>query len=353
MSYTFPITPHAMFEDRFEQFVALGVPRAAVEEMRGAITDMWSDTTGGWVFEWSRLARRHLAANQSYMASLAYGCAKFPCLANEAKRQALADQVTAYLAAAPGFPVKFERRLIAMPFAGRTVTAPVHLYSVSGRYAQAPVLLISGGVDTWKMDIHNICVALAQSIGVTVLAFDQPGTGENPAPLAIEADEIVLGLVKQARDIGNGKVAHFGISFGANYSAMTGLLGVVDASVVLGGPIDRAFTKEALEKLPYGMPDIVSNAMGFDHPPTMQEFVSVAAKLSRRALLERGDNAPMLVINGENDYFVPQADTRVFEGRPKTEAHLIAGAGHCARSKLPDVMSLALRWLPDQIGAAP
>ena len=106
-------------------------------------------------------------------------------------------------------------------------------------------------------------------------------------------------------------------SFGANYSAMTGLLGVVDASVVLGGPIDRAFTKEALEKLPYGMPDIVSNAMGFDHPPTMQEFVSAAAKLSRRALLEQADNAPMLVINGENDYFVPQADTRVFEGRRK------------------------------------
>jgi hypothetical protein len=40
MSYTFPITPHAMFEDRFEQFVALGLPRTEVEEMRSAITDM-------------------------------------------------------------------------------------------------------------------------------------------------------------------------------------------------------------------------------------------------------------------------------------------------------------------------
>ena len=228
---------------------------------------------------------------------------------------------------------------------------PVHLYSVSGRYDQAPVLLTSGGVDTWKMDIHGICVALAHRLGVTVLAFDQPGTGENPAPLAIEADEIVLGLVTQARGIGNGKVAHFGLSFGANYSAMTGLLGVVDASVVLGGPIDQAFAKEALEKLPYGMPDIVSNAMGFDHPPTTGEFVNAAAKLSRRALLERAHNAPMLVINGDNDYFVPQADTRIFDGRQKTEVHLIADAGHCARSKLPDVMALVFRWLPEQIGA--
>lgn len=351
MSYTFSITPHAMFEDRLEQFVALGVPRAEVEEMRGSITDMWSDAPGGWVFEWSRLARRHLDANQPYMASLAYGWAKFPCLANDARRRALANQVTAYLAAAPGFPVKFERRLVVTPFAGGTTMIPAHLYSVSGRYDQAPVLLISGGVDTWKMDIHGICIAFAQRLGVTVLAFDQPGTGENPAPLAIEADEIVLGLATQARDIGNGKVAHFGLSFGANYSAMTGLLGVVDASVVLGGPIDQAFAKEALERLPYGMPDIVSNAMGFDHPPAMKEFVSAAAKLSRRALIERTDNAPMLVINGEDDYFVPQADARVFEGRPNTEVHLLAGAGHCARSKLPDVMSLVFPWLAEQIGA--
>jgi esterase FrsA len=352
MSYTYSITPHAMFEDRFEQFVALGIARMEVEEMRGAIADMWSDAPGGWVFEWSRLARRHLEANQSYAASLAYGCAKFPCLANEAKRKALANQAITYLAAAPGFPVKFERRYVATPFAGRTATIPVHLYSRAGRYDQAPVLLISGGVDIWKMDIHGICVALAQRLSVTVLAFDQPGTGENPAPLAIVSDEIVVGLARQARDIGNGKVAHFGISFGANYSAMTGLIGAVDASVVLGGPIEQAFANEALEKLPYGMPDIVSNAMGFDHQPTMQEFVSAAAKLSRRALLGRAGNAPMLVINGANDYFVPQADTRVFEGRPKTEVHLIAGAGHCARSKLSDVMSLVFRWLPEQIGMA-
>ena len=352
MSYTYSASPRAMFEDRFEQFVAFGIPRTEVEEMRGAITDMWSDAPGGWVFEWSRLARRHLEASQPYLASLAYGWAKFPCLANEARRRALGDQVAAYLAAAPGFPVKFERRVIATPFMGRAAAVPVHLFSVDGRYDQAPVVLISGGVDTWKMDIHGICVALAQRLGVTVLAFDQPGTGENPAPLVIEADEIVLALAARARDIGNGKVAHFGLSFGANYSAMTGLLGAVDASVVLGGPIDRAFAREALEKLPYGMPDIVSNAMGFDHQPTTKEFVCAAAKLSRRALLERTDNAPMLVINGENDYFVPQADTRVFDGRPKTEAHLIADAGHCARSKLPDVMALVFRWLPEQIGRA-
>lgn len=68
-------------------------------------------------------------------------------------------------------------------------------------------------------------------------------------------------------------------------------------------------------------------------------------KLSRRELLVTTVNAPMLVINGADDYFVPQADTLIFEGRPSTEVHLVPGAGHCAFSKLPDVMALVFRWL--------
>jgi esterase FrsA len=349
MSYTYAISPVAMFEDRFEQFVTLGIPRADVSTMRDNINDMWADAASGWVYEWSGLARRYAAAGQPLLASLAYGCAKFPCLANEARRTALAHQVETYLAAAAGFPVKFERKLIDVPFAGATASVPLHLYSASGQYSQEPVLLLNGGVDTWKMDFHGMCVALAQKLGVTVAAFDQPGTGENPVPLVIEADEVVLGLVKESRKIGNGRVAHFGTSFGANYSAMTGLTGAVDCAIVLGGPVDKAFAEEALAKLPYGMPGIIGNDMGFDHQPTEAEFADALGRFSRRALLNRATNAPMLVINGADDYFVPQADTRLFEGRPKTETHLLEGTGHCAFSKLPEVMGLVFRWLPQQL----
>jgi esterase FrsA len=161
-------------------------------------------------------------------------------------------------------------------------------------------------------------------------------------PLAPEADEVVLALVEEARRVGNGKVAHFGMSFGANYSAMTGLLGVVDASIILGGPVDHAFAPEALRKLPYGMQDIIGNDMGFDHQPSEAEFLTAADKLARRTLLARSDNAPLLVINGADDYFVPQTDTLLFESRKNCEVHLIPETGHCAFSKLPEVMSLVM-----------
>jgi pimeloyl-ACP methyl ester carboxylesterase len=47
------------------------------------------------------------------------------------------------------------------------------------------------------------------------------------------------------------------------------------------------------------------------------------------SLLDRADNSPMLVVNGANDYFVPQADTLVVQGRRNTEVHLIPDIGHC------------------------
>ena len=107
MGYEYAIDAKAMFEDRFAEFVGLGIPQAEVMEMQNVITDMWADAPGGWVYEWSRLAQRHADANEMFLASLAYGCAKFPCLANDARRGALHKQVEAYLAAAPGFPLKF------------------------------------------------------------------------------------------------------------------------------------------------------------------------------------------------------------------------------------------------------
>jgi esterase FrsA len=229
----------------------------------------------------------------------------------------------------------------------------VHLFSVSGDHSREPVLMFSGGIDTYKMDCHDMCVTMAQRMGVTVLAFDQPGTAENPVPLTIEGDEVVLGLVAEARRLGNGKVAHFGMSFGGNFSAMTGLSGAVDAAINLGGPVDKTFAGDHLAKGLLGTVDILGNDMGFDHKPSLDELTAAAQALSRRALLDRADTAPMLVINGADDILIPQGDTLVFEGRPRTEVHMLPDTGHCAVSKLAEVLDLAVGWLPQQLGLAP
>ena len=53
----------------------------------------------------------------------------------------------------------------------------------------------------------------------------------------------------------------------------------------------------------------------------------------------------MLIVNGADDVHVPQHDTLVFEGRRNTEVHLIPDTGHCAVTKLPEVMPMIMAWL--------
>jgi esterase FrsA len=349
MGYTYTIDAQAMFEDRTSQFESFGVPAAEILEVRAATDDMWRDGPGGWTHEWSKVAARHAAAGEHHLASLVYGCAKFPCLAGQVNRAtALSMQVKEHVAASPTFPVRFERRILELPYRDGVAAVPVHLYSSKDDLSKTPVLITSGGVDTWKMDIHPMALAFAK-LGLTVLAFDQPGTGESTATLSKEADEVILGLVREAKAIGNGWVAHFGLSFGANFAAMTGLSGAVHAAVVLGGPTDRSFVEEHLGKLPYGMFDILGNAMGFDRRPGLSELTSVARGLSRHDLLQQKENAPMLVINGADDYFVPQDDTTVFTDRRDTMVRLLPGTGHCAVSKMPEVMAMTTDWLREQL----
>ncbi len=352
--YTYPIESEAMFDDRAAQFIGFGIPATDVQRMRETITDMWLVGPGGWVREWSQLAAGYAANGDHYLASLAYGCAKFPCLADPQREDALAQQVEEYLVASPSFPVRFERRVLTVPYQGATVDVPVHLYTTASEYADRPVILFSGGVDTWKMDIHPSLIAAATHSGATILSFDMPGTGEIAhVPLAAAADEVVLGIVEAGRELGNGKVGHIALSFGGNFSAMTGLLGVVDASVDDGAPINDSFTVEHLSKLPFGMQDIVGNAMGFNAKPSLDELVAASEGLNRAALLETTTNSPMLVVNGADDYFVPQSDTLIFEGRANTEVHLIEGTGHVAMSKLGEVMPMMIGWLRAQLATPP
>jgi esterase FrsA len=343
--YTYDIDTAAMFEDRTDQFAKFGIPADEIERVRAATTDMWADAPGGWVYEWSKLAREHADRGDHYLASLIYGCAKFPCLTDPARMQAMRHQLEQFELASKDFPVSFERRIISIPYRASSVEVPVHLYSTDGDYAARPVLIASGGVDTWKMDIHPWWVGFTQGAGVTTMAFDHPGTGETAIPLDEHADEVIRGLAGYARSLGDGRVAHFGASFGGNFAAMSGLAGIVDAAVDLGGPVVDAFEAENVHKLPYGMHDILGNAMHWDHSPTLEELSTGLEQLNRRELLALQHNSAMLVVNGADDYFVPQSDTLIFQGRPNTEVHLVEGTGHVAMSKAPEVVPKIIAWL--------
>ncbi|MDP9869029.1 MULTISPECIES: alpha/beta hydrolase [Streptosporangium] len=345
MSFVWPQDPRDLFVERYPQMVAFGLPTHDVDAVRAAITAMWPDAPGGWVYEWSRLAGRYAAAGQHDLAALAYGYAKFPTLANEPKRTALARQVEEYQLAAADFPVDFERHVLTLRHQGSRTQVPVHVLAAPGLPADAPVTLASGGVDGWKMDLHSMLVGIALQTRTRIIAFDLPGTGETShVPMTHDGGtEIIEGLIAEARKTGNGQVAHFGLSMGGYYSARTGLTGVVDAAINLGGPVEAAFASG--RSLAFGMEGIVGNALGFDELPSPEELSAGFSKFNLRHLLDQDTNGPMLVINGADDVHVPQHDTLVFQGRRDTRVELIPGTGHCAVTKLPEVMPIVVDWL--------
>src|SRR5271163_763237 len=175
MSFQWPVDAQDLFGERYPQMVNTGLPAPDVDAVRAAISQMWTDAPGGWVYEWSALAARYASEGSHQLASLAYGWAKFPTLADDSKRRALQNQLEQYLLAAPDFGLDFHRRVLDVPYRGATTPVPVHIFAAPGLSADAPVLLASGGVDSWKMDLHGIFVLAAASAGVRVMAFDIAG----------------------------------------------------------------------------------------------------------------------------------------------------------------------------------
>src|ERR1700752_1630858 len=96
MSYQWPLDPRDLFTERYPQMVNTGLPADAVDAARAATVEMWAAQPGGWVYEWSELGARYPPEGRHDLAVLAYGWAKFPVLADDAKRLAFPRQLEHY-----------------------------------------------------------------------------------------------------------------------------------------------------------------------------------------------------------------------------------------------------------------
>jgi esterase FrsA len=352
MAYEFTVDTAALYGERRPQFVNQGLASTDLDDAMSRVTGMWGEAPGGWTYEFSALAARYAEAGRHYLSALAYGVARFPTLADDAKRTAMDRQIEQYAKAAPAFGVHFERRVLDLPYLGGTTPVPVHILSADPDLAARPVAIVSGGLDSWKVDLHEIAMTFVHTAGVTVMAFDHPGTGETLAPLDEHADTVIAGLIASARELGDGRVAHFGFSYGGNFAAASGLRGIVDAAIDLGGPVVKSFEAANFEHLMFGMSDILGNAFGFTAVPSLDQLLAAARPFVRRELLDQDTNCPMLVVNGADDVHVVSEDTLVFQGRRDTRVHLIPDTGHCAASKLPEAVTLIAQWLREKFAPA-
>ena len=355
MSYTFDVPPKAFIEECRTRWVGLGVPADAIDAVDAAVgTDLWGDEPGSSPYEWTRVAEQAETDGRLLDASLLYGVGKYPCLGNDVHARLYREQLRTYLAAASDFPFAFERRILNVPYLDGITRVPVHIMSQPGRATDIPVLLMLGGVDTWKMDIHYSLIRAATATGMHVVAVDGPGVGESTVASAPDADRILADIVEQIRPLGNGHVGSIGWSFGATWSVKLALTGAVDAAVAIGAPLEGAFDVNYMSRWPNGMSGIMGNSLRREVPFATDQELSDAMgpfRLSSQGLLGTWEKSrtPLLVVNGTNDAYVPSGDVTLFEDRPNTVTRLVEGASHCAAEKSREVNPWAFDWITKQL----
>ena len=296
--FIFPLDRVALFAERSRQFASWGIPGSIILRMQARITQTWREGPGGWPFEWWQEAEKAERADDLMLAAMLYGAARFPVIATPMRQLALERQVVCFERAARSLPVHFERLQLAPPSA-MGLSVPVHLYAPKASREQ-PLVLLTGGVDTGKIELHRLAYLLARFGRFRVVAIDMPGTGESRMALTANSDSIYQELLAMLAP--TGPKALFGISFGGHWAAKLALLGAVDAAIDLGGPVVVFDAGTAfMQALPNGMAGIMANACGLSSMPNEEETEKLVHPFSlrRQGLLEGNACAPMLVINGE------------------------------------------------------
>jgi esterase FrsA len=131
-------------------------------------------------------------------------------------------------------------------------------------------------------------------------------------------------FIAKIRPIGNGKVGYMAFSYGGYWAARLAMAHVVDASVGAGAPMNDAFLNEKIEdgmilQPQLGMCGILSYAFKLDGVVVADAVLLNKLKafsLERLGLMKNIQTAPLILINGDNDPYIPKTDITRFEDIP-------------------------------------
>jgi pimeloyl-ACP methyl ester carboxylesterase len=173
-----------------------------------------------------------------------------------------------------------------------------------------PVVMLWGGIDTWKEEMYERTGTLFRSNGFAVLLLDIPGVGESPLLAGSDAERQwtpVFDWLAAQDDLDAGRCAAVGASFGG-YWAMKLAYTHRDrlrCCVNWGGGVHITFTREWQERSrnasSYLMDLMAARARIFGGE-TFEDYVARCGELS---LLDQGlldqPSAPLLLVNGRDD----------------------------------------------------
>jgi esterase FrsA len=350
--------------DRFHGWVNMGVPEDELDQTLRGVHDVKGDGPGSWVYELSQIAVNYenaaseaeIAGNQAEAyrnwktAAVYYYIARFPYLASPAKKAAYQKHIECYLKYAASFDPPLE--VVEIPFEGKTIIG----YLRTPARARPPVVVVTGGVDTWKSDIDALIEPLLAQ-GLAVFAMDIPGTGQSQWRLSPENDKVfsaVFDYLKTQPELNADRLGLYEMSFGGYYAIRLALTHPdVDAAVNVGGPIALAFAESNVKKVPDVMVATISHAMGVEQDLPLEQRMAHVEKFSldRSGYLQDPRRTPpILSINGSEDKLVPIEDLYIITERGiKQDEWVYQGEGHCAIDVMDDWAGKAAVWMKEKL----
>ncbi|MEW6350524.1 MAG: alpha/beta fold hydrolase [Thermodesulfobacteriota bacterium] len=345
-------------EDRFAGWVDMGVDEAELDRTLRGIHDPQGDGSGSWVYELSRAAAGHeraageadhagqkeTAAREYRKAAIFYYLARFPFVGSPAKEKAYQAHIRCYLKAAESLTPPLH--VVRIPFEGKEIVTYLRIPATE----RPPVVLFTGGVDTWKSDFDQVVEPILQQ-GLAVMAVDMPGTGESQWPLAPESDRVyarVFEYLKTRPDLDGSRVGVLMLSFGGYFAVRLALTNPdVKAAINVGGPISLCFAPEHIRKVPNVMIKTIARAMRVEKDLPLEELVRKTSPFSLADLLKHPKHrGRLLSINGDQDHLVTIDDLYVISKLGVAQDEWVyKGDGHCAPRNIKDWAPKAAAWL--------
>jgi len=352
-------------EDRFDGWVRAGADETELDAAFRRVHDPIGTGPGSWVYEVSLPAAEHearareleaagdaMGATEEWrQAAVFYYIARFPFLGNQAKVAAYRKHIECYLES-----VKHEQpalEVVRIPYEGQEI---IGYLRIPPSESPPPVVVLTGGVDTWKSDIEAQVKAMLAE-GMAAFSFDMPGTGESAWPLSADGDRVysrVLAYLKARPDLDGDRMAVHLQSFAGYYAVKLAVLDPnVKAAVNIGGPIHLSFTLEHAENVHEGMIKTIAHAMGEDLDQSNAEMIGKIEpfSLKRQGLLKAPERqAPLLSINGDQDALVTIDDLYIIsESGIAQEEWVYEGDGHCASDNASEHVPRAAAWIKAQL----
>ncbi len=334
---------------------------------------------GHWTFEFLALGDAEVARGEAaaaagdsatardafFSASNYYQIGKFPFIRTADYPYFLysyKQSMVAYERAGQYLPVPLE--IVKIHYADRSIRGYLHL-APAALEKPAPLVLVSGGIDTFKVEHYPLVKALNEA-GMSALVVDLPGVGEsNFADASYNHDEVYsafLDIVASDPRIDGDKTGVWAASWGGNAAARLAFTDDrFDAAVSACGPVHEAVSipeqvardmPDALRgSRPAVIMDVVTDRLGMQAPLKNADMVEFVERLRKFSLVEQGivggtekAPVPLLVINTNSDPVAPPSDMEALAASAvKGEVFYTQSEGHCGSRDM--IIAKSVPWL--------